>query len=76
MMQARTKSHRRRIIFYALYAWGVAGSATIIAVIADNATKLPDHMKPGIGAENCFLKGERTALNALALSHTHQRSNG
>lgn len=70
MMQARTKSHRRRIIFYALYAWGVAGSATIIAVIADNATKLPDHMKPGIGAENCFLKGERSR------SHTHQRSNG
>lgn len=58
-MLARKKSNRR-IFFYALYAWGVAGSATIFAIVADQLD-LPEHMKPGIGTETCFMKGERTA---------------
>lgn len=58
-MHARKKSNRTRIIFYAFYAWGVAGSATIFAMIADTLD-IHENVRPGIGTESCFLKGERS----------------
>lgn len=66
MMHARKKSHRKRIILYAVYAWGTACLATIFAIFADSS-KMPEHMKPGIGVESCFLKGERTKCTNNAL---------
>lgn len=57
-MRSRNNSKRQLTMFFAMYAWGVAGVATILAIVIDRL-ELPEDVKPGIGSENCFLKGER-----------------
>lgn len=50
-------SNKTQFSFFALYAWGLPLLLTIFGHILDSMSSLPDHLRPGIGTETCFLKG-------------------
>lgn len=46
-------------ILYTIYSFGLPGVLTILMHILDSIESIPYHLRPGFGAESCFIKGER-----------------
>ncbi|XP_076622156.1 G-protein coupled receptor Mth2 isoform X2 [Colletes latitarsis] len=56
----RGRSHNKKFLLYCLYAWGLALSITLFAILSDNLYFLPEYLKPNFGSLNCWFssKGE------------------
>ncbi|KAK2587217.1 hypothetical protein KPH14_002957 [Odynerus spinipes] len=53
-MSTRGRGHRKRFLLYSLYAWGLASTITIIAILADETKFIPIYLQPGIGRGSCW----------------------
>lgn len=56
-MKQRKRSDRKQFICYAIYVYTLSTILTVTSGAIDSIESLPDHLKPGFGVENCFIKG-------------------
>lgn len=49
------KNERRRFWYYSLYAWGSAVALTCMLLIIEKTNLLPEHLRPNIGINRCFI---------------------
>ncbi|XP_055702005.1 G-protein coupled receptor Mth2-like isoform X3 [Phlebotomus papatasi] len=50
---------RKKYIIYSVYAWGCSIVILSIALGMQFSKNVPDDMRPGIGVDSCWLKGEK-----------------
>ena len=55
---SRSKGNNSRFFLYSLYAFGVPIILTLLMLLMDNLSFIPEVMGPGIGEERCILKSK------------------